>query len=80
MSCGTLCHDRRQLASPARPRRRPALMRENSEAFVTGNETIKRSITSLRAKMDLDHAALAKSQATLSERVHLNYAGCAAAS
>ena len=55
-------------------------MRENSEAFVTGNETIERSIASLREKMDRDHAALAASHATLaanqvalSERVHQNY-------
>ncbi len=50
-----------------------ALMRENSEAFVTGNETIERSIASLREKMDRDHAALAANQAALSERVHQNH-------
>jgi predicted nucleic acid-binding Zn-ribbon protein len=57
-----------------------ALMRENSEAFVTGNETIERSIASLREKMDRDHAALAANQAALasnqvalSERTHQNY-------
>jgi hypothetical protein len=50
-----------------------ALMREKSEAFVTGNETIEHSIASLREKMDRDHAALAASQAALSERVHQNY-------
>ena len=42
-----------------------ALMRENSEAFVTGNETIELSIASLREKMDRDHASLAASQAAL---------------
>ena len=42
-----------------------AVMRENSEAFVTGNETIERSIASLREKMDRDHAALAAGQAAL---------------
>jgi len=64
-----------------------ALMRENSEAFVTGNETIERSIASLREKMDRDHAALAANQtalaanqtalaanqAALNDRVHQNY-------
>jgi DNA anti-recombination protein RmuC len=50
-----------------------ALMRENSEASVTGNETIERSIASMREKMDRDHAALAANQAALSERVHQNY-------
>src|SRR4051812_32212610 len=50
-----------------------ALMLENSEAFVTGNETIERSIVSMREKMDRDHAALAANQAALSERVHQNY-------
>ena len=57
-----------------------ALMRKNREAFVTGNETIERSIASLREKMDRDHAALAANQtalaaslAALSDRVHQNY-------
>ncbi len=40
---------------------------------MTGNETIERSIASMREKMDRDHAALAANQATLSERVHQNY-------
>jgi chromosome segregation ATPase len=47
-----------------------ALMREKSEVAVTGNESIERSIASLREKMDRDHALLAANQATLSERVH----------
>lgn len=57
-----------------------ALMHENCEAFATGNETIERSIASLREKMDRDHAAFAANQAVLndrfhelSERVHQNY-------
>ena len=50
-----------------------ALMRENSEAFVTGNETIELSIASLREKMDRDHAALAANQAALSDRIHQNH-------
>ena len=51
-----------------------ALMRENREASVTGNETIERSIASLREKMDRDHAALAANQIALSDRIHQNYA------
>ena len=47
-----------------------ALMHENSEAFVTGNETIERGIASMREKMDRDHAALAANQAALSEKVN----------
>ncbi len=50
-----------------------AMLRETSEAFVTGTETIERSIASMREKMDRDNAALAASQAALSERVHQNY-------
>ena len=42
-----------------------AVTRDYSEAYVTGNETIERSIASLREKMDRDHAALAASQAGL---------------
>jgi len=50
-----------------------ALMREKSEVAVTGNETIERSIASLREKMDRDHALLAANQATLSERIHQSH-------
>jgi len=44
-----------------------ALMRENSEAFVTDNEAIERSIASMREKMNRDYAALAAGQESLLE-------------
>ena len=50
-----------------------ALMREKNEVAVTGNETIERSIASLRERMDQDHALLAANQATLSERIHQSH-------